>query len=129
MADGLVWGSGAGVVSGSYRAPLAAARFSARDCSCMVTQPPSEQSAVSFPPVVVSATLTPGVPDLCEPDLAIRSSACGAQCLESQSCLPASFSNRETKNGFLDASTDDDKRSACISLQHRIDESTNTNTT
>ena len=76
------WG---GVISGSYRAPLAAARLSARDCSCMVTQPPSEQSAVSFPPMVVSATLTPGVPlPFGEPDLAIRSSACGAQTLDSQ---------------------------------------------
>ena len=40
---------GAGDVSGAYRAPLAAARFSARDCSCMVTRPPSEPTVVSFP--------------------------------------------------------------------------------
>jgi len=40
---------GAGDVWGAYRAPLAAARFSARDCSCMVTRPPSEPTVVSFP--------------------------------------------------------------------------------
>ena len=110
------WG---GVVSGSYRAPLAAARLSARDCSCMVTQPPSEQSAVSFPPggrigdahsrraaTLWRARFGNPVKRLWGPN----------------SGQPVSSHRDETKNGFLDASADDDKRSACISLQHRIDE-------
>lgn len=120
---------GAGDVWGAYRAPLAAARFSARDCSCMVTRPPSEPTVVSFPlgrigdahsrrAVPLDPKSDPGSSLLSHRPLAQQTQVEQAKRLTVW--LPKNIYGRSSSTlGHIN------KRSACINLQHVI-ESTNT---
>ena len=117
---------GAGDVSGAYRAPLAAARFSARDCSCMVTRPPSEPTVVSFPlGRIGDAHSRRAVPldPKSDPGSSLLSHRPLADTLQAKRLtvwLPKNIYGRSSSTlGHIN------KRSACINLQHVI-ESTNT---